>query len=390
MNYFEFVNRTKLIAGVDALDQLDFECEQYDISKAMIITDQTLVKIKTIDLVTKKLTIPYIIYSDIPVDSSTYVIENIVKNYKDNHCNGIIAVGGGSVIDSAKGAFLMISQKTNHFEDIVGFEILKKVDEIPFFVIPTTSGTGSEATAVAVISNPDKNIKMEIISEHMQPHVALIDSHMTLSLPLKTTASTAVDALTHAIEAYSCSGKNPISDIYATSAIQMIFNNINKVISNPKDKQGRLALAVASYNAGCAFSNSMVGVVHGIGHALGAVCHIPHGDAMSMLLVPCMKFNLDVCHDLYGELLLYVGGSDLYASTPKDKRAIKTIECIETLQHELHNQTHLPISLLDIDNLNESMDMIVEKAMNDGAMIVNAKNVTKQDILDILGGHYGY
>ncbi|MCD7809504.1 MAG: iron-containing alcohol dehydrogenase, partial [Erysipelotrichaceae bacterium] len=329
-------------------------------------------------------------YSNIPVDSSTYVIEDIVKTYKENHCDGIIAVGGGSVIDSAKGAFLMISQKAKHFEDIVGFEILKKVEEIPFFVIPTTSGTGSEATAVAVISNPNKNIKMEIISEHMQPHMALIDSHMTLSLPLKTTASTAVDALTHAIEAYSCSGKNPISDIYATSAIQMIFNNINKVISNPKDKQGRLALAVASYNAGCAFSNSMVGVVHGIGHALGAVCHIPHGDAMSMLLVPCMKFNLDECKDLYGELLLYVGGSDLYASTPLDKRAIKTIECIETLQHELHNQTNLPISLLDIDNLNEFIDLIVEKAMNDGAMIVNAKNVTKQDILDILGGYYGY
>ncbi|MCD8028882.1 MAG: iron-containing alcohol dehydrogenase [Erysipelotrichaceae bacterium] len=131
MNYFEFVNRTKLIAGVDVLDQLDFECEQYGISKAMLITDQTLVKIKTIDLVTKKLTIPYIIYSDIPVDSSTYVIEDIVKTYKENDCNGIIAVGGGSVIDSAKGAFLMISQRTSHFEDIVGFEILKKVDEIP-------------------------------------------------------------------------------------------------------------------------------------------------------------------------------------------------------------------------------------------------------------------
>ncbi len=390
MNYFEFVNRTKLIAGVNALDQLDFECEQYNISKAMIITDQTLVKIKTVDLVTKKLTIPYVIYSDIPVDSSTYVIEDIVNAYKEEHCDGIIAVGGGSVIDSAKGAFLMISQNTSHFEDIVGFEILKKADEIHFFVVPTTSGTGSEATAVAVISNPDKNVKMEIISEHMQPHVALIDSHMTLSLPLKTTASTAVDALTHALEAYSCSGKNPISDIYAASAIKMIFENVNRVIANPKDKEGRLMLAVASYNAGCAFSNSMVGIVHGIGHALGAACHIAHGDAMSMLLIPCMRFNLDTCEDLYGELLLYVGGDELYASTPKDKRAIKTIECIETLLNELHNKTGLPISLLSIENLEESIDIVAEKAMNDGAMIVNRKNVRKQDVLDILGGKYGY
>lgn len=390
MKYFEFVNKTKLIAGKHALEQLNYQCQQYCMTYPLILTDEVLIEVSVYSQCIKHLSLPYITYSHIPVDSFIHIVQDIVNLYKDNNCNGIIAIGGGSVLDTAKGVYLMLSQEVSSFENIIGFENLKKGKDIPFFAIPTTSGTGSEATSVAVISNPDKGIKMEIISEFMQFDVAFIDPKTTLNLPLKTTASCAIDALTHAIEAYTCSGKNPVSDVYAITAIKLIVENIYQVIHDPKDKEARLALAVASYNAGCAFSNSMVGIVHGIGHALGAVCHIPHGDAMSMLLVPSMKFNKDQCKDLYGELLLYIGGSELYARTSKEKRADKTIECIETLLHQLHIITKLPISLLSIDDLKNYIDEIIEKAMNDGAMIVNEKYVDYQDVIDILGGYYGY
>lgn len=390
MNYFEFVNKTKIIAGINALEQLNFECQQYHMTYPLILTDQTLIKVKTVSTCLKYLSSPYLIYSNIPMDSSTDTVNEIVQLYKDNHCNGVIAIGGGSVLDTAKGVYLILSQNVNCFDDIVGFENLKKGLDIPFFAIPTTSGTGSEATSVAVISNHLKNVKMEIISQFMQFDIAFLDPHTTLTLPLKTTASCAIDALTHAIEAYSCSGKNPISDIYAANAIKMIIDNIDSVVNDPKDKIARNNLAIASYLAGCAFSNSMVGIVHGIGHALGAVCHIPHGEAMSMLLVPCLKFNKEMCQDIYGELLLYIGGSELYASTPKNKRADKMIECVETLLHGLNAKTKLPISLLEINDLKSHVDEIVEKSMNDGAMIVNQKYVDYQDVIDILGGNYGY
>lgn len=390
MNYFEFVNKTKVIAGVNALDQLSFECQQYNMSYPLILTDQTLVKVKAVSICLKQLSMSYLIYDDIPVDSSTDTVNEIVQLYKTNQCDGIIAIGGGSVLDTAKGVYLILSQNVNNFDDIVGFENLKKGIDIPFFAIPTTSGTGSEATSVAVISHHQKNIKMEIISEFMQFDIAFLDPRMTLTLPLKTTASCAIDALTHAIEAYSCSGKNPMSDIYAINAIKMIIENIHFVINDPKDKMARNNLAIASYLAGCAFSNSMVGIVHGIGHALGAVCHIPHGEAMSMLLVPCLKFNKDICKNAYSELLLYIGGCKLYASTPDDKKANIMIECIETLLHGLNAKTKLPVSLLEIDDLKSHLDEIVEKAMNDGAMIVNEKYVDYQDVMNILGGNYGY
>lgn len=388
--YFEFVNKTKVCAGKNALSQLEYECQQYHMKHPLILTDDVLYQLKYVDIVTKHLSLDYSLFTHIPVDSSIHTIEDITNYYLKEKCDGLIALGGGSVLDTAKGVYLMLSQECESIEDILGFEDLKLGQDVPFFAIPTTSGTGSEATCVAVVSHPEKQVKLEIISQHIQSHVAFLDPVLTQNLPLKTTASTGIDALTHAIEAYTCSQKNPISDAYAILAIQTISQNILKVVENPKDENIRLNLALASYEAGCAFSNSMVGIVHAIGHALGAVCHIAHGDAMSMLLVPCMRYNLEVNKDLYGDLLLYLGQKDLYSQTPKEQLGQKAIDYIASLLQTLHEKTNLPISLESIENLNEHIDEVIEKALNDGALIVNNKYANKQDIRNILEGHYGY
>lgn len=388
--YFEFVNKTKVCAGKNALSQLEYECQQYHMKHPLILTDDVLYQLKYVDIVTKHLSLDYSLFTHIPVDSSIHTIEDITNYYLKEKCDGLIALGGGSVLDTAKGVYLMLSQECESIEDILGFEDLKLGKDVPFFAIPTTSGTGSEATCVAVVSHPEKQVKLEIISQHIQSHVAFLDPVLTQNLPLKTTASTGIDALTHAIEAYTCSQKNPISDAYAILAIQTISQNILKVVENPKDENIRLNLALASYEAGCAFSNSMVGIVHAIGHALGAVCHIAHGDAMSMLLVPCMRYNLEVNKDLYGDLLLYLGQKDLYSQTPKEQLGQKAIDYIASLLQTLHEKTNLPISLESIENLNEHIDEVIEKALNDGALIVNNKYANKQDIRNILEGHYGY
>lgn len=388
--YFEFVNKTKVCAGKNALSQLEYECQQYHMKHPLILTDDVLYQLKYVDIVTKHLSLDYSLFTHIPVDSSIHTIEDITNYYLKEKCDGLIALGGGSVLDTAKGVYLMLSQECESIEDILGFEDLKLGKDVPFFAIPTTSGTGSEATCVAVVSHPEKQVKLEIISQHIQSHVAFLDPVLTQNLPLKTTASTGIDALTHAIEAYTCSQKNPISDAYAILAIQTISQNILKVVENPKDENIRLNLALASYEAGCAFSNSMVGIVHAIGHALGAVCHIAHGDAMSMLLVPCMRYNLEVNKDLYGDLLLYLGQKDLYSQTPKEQLGQKAINYIASLLQTLHEKTNLPISLESIENLNEHIDEVIEKALNDGALIVNNKYANKKDIRNILEGHYGY
>lgn len=388
--YFEFVNRTKLCAGKQALSQIDYECEQYHIHHPLILTDHVLYQLKYVDILKRYLSLDYSLYTDIPVDSSIHVIEDIKSFYEKEKCDGLIALGGGSVLDTAKGVYLMLCQNCHSIEDILGFEDLKLEKEIPFFAIPTTSGTGSEATCVAVVSHPEKQVKLEIISQHIQSHVAFLDPVFTKNLPIKTTVSTAIDALTHAIEAYSCSQKNPMSDAYAILAIQSISQNILKVIDHPKDEEIRLHLAVASYQAGCAFSNSMVGIVHAIGHALGAVEHIAHGDAMSMLLIPCMRYNLNVNKDLYSDLLLFLGQKQLYSTTPINFQGEKAIDYIASLLETLHQKTDLPISLQSLSLSPKSIDDIAHKAFNDGALIVNNKYASRQDIIDILEGYYGY
>lgn len=387
--YFEFMNKTKLCAGDHALSQLQYECDQYHIHHPLILTDNILYQLKYVNYITKNLSISYSLYTDIPTDSSIYTVEDIYRFYQKENCDGIIALGGGSVLDTAKGVYLMLSQECESIDDILGFEAISKGKGIPFFAIPTTCGTGSEATCVAVIHHPKKNVKLEIISQCIQSDVAFIDPYFTVNLPLKVTTSTAIDALVHAIEAYTCSGKNIMSDIYASTAISLISHNILKVIEKPKDKDIRLNLALASYIAGGAFSNSMVGVIHAIGHALGAVCHIPHGEAMSMLLIPCMKFNLDKNTSLYGDLLLYLD-KDRYASIEKENLANETISYLSELLKILHKETKLPISLSEITSLKSHIDEIADKAFNDGALLVNEKYVNKKDIIDILGGKYGY
>ncbi|MEG0367729.1 MAG: iron-containing alcohol dehydrogenase, partial [Coprobacillus sp.] len=152
--YFEFVNKTKVCAGKNALDQLEYECLQYHIQKPLILTDDVLYELKYVDQITRHLSLDYALFTHIPVDSSIHVVKDIHDYYQKENCDGIIALGGGSVLDTAKGVYLLLSQETNHIEDIMGYEDIKKGKAIPFFTIPTTSGTGSEATCVAVISDP--------------------------------------------------------------------------------------------------------------------------------------------------------------------------------------------------------------------------------------------
>ena len=308
-NYYEFQNAAKILSGELAIENIPHELISLGAKKILILTDKTLEKIGTLQIVIDAISGKNIeiagVFSEIPTDSSIDVINEIVKRYKDLNCEGILALGGGSVIDTAKGTRMVLAQEKENIMDLAGCELISYGKHIPFVAIPTTSGTGSEVTLVAVILNKLQNIKMEFISYYLVPDVAVLDPRMTLTLPKKITASTGIDALCHAIEAYTCLQKNPISDAYATSAIEIIRDNLIETVKNGNDKKLRLAMANASLMAGVAFSNSMVGVVHAIGHSVGAVSRVPHGDAMSILLPHCMKFNKDKLKDEYAKLLLY-------------------------------------------------------------------------------------
>ena len=386
--YYEFFCPVKVIAGNAALEHIPFELATLGAKRPMIITDkgvrgnQLLAPIEAAFESTDA--VIGCIFDDVPPDSSLDTVRQAAALYRENQCDAIIAVGGGSVIDTSKATNILVSEGGDDLLQYSGAHNLPKPLK-PFFVIPTTSGTGSEVTMVAVVSDKTKNVKMAFASYYLMPHAAILDPRMTLTLPPHLTAMTAMDALTHAVEAYTCMAANPISDAYATAAIKKICSNLFNVLDNPNDSQGRLELAQASTMAGIAFSNSMVGLVHSLGHALGAVAHLPHGLCMNLFLPYVLEYNKEVNGDKIADLLLPLAGADIYAQTPAHLRADKAITTIQAMRDRLFSLTKLPRTLQETGKVTESqLDEVAEKALNDGSIIYNPKEASFEDLRSIL------
>ena len=385
--YYEFLNSVKIMSGENALENLPHELKMMGAKKPIVLTDAILAKCGTLDKVQKAFKGFDIdvteTYTEIPPDSSIKVINEIAGIFKAKGCDSIIALGGGSVIDTAKGLRIVIEQGGNDIMDYMGLDSLPRKDRIAFAVIPTTSGTGSECTNVAVIANPDKNVKMEFISYDLLPDFAVLDPRMTETMPPKITANTGVDALVHAIEGYTCLQKNPLSQSYAFAAIRLITTFLPKAVLEGGNHEYRLAMSNAATMAGIAFSNSMVGLIHAIGHAIGGVAHVPHGIAMAILLPHVMKFNLETLKPAYAELLLPLAGAEIYATTPKEERAQKAIEFVTAFIKQFES-VGLPTKLSDAKVTEDQFDAIAQTAINDGAIVVNPIMATKEQVIEIL------
>jgi len=222
-------------------------------------------------------------------------------------------------------------------------------------------------------------------SPFLMPHAAVLDPRMTLGLPAQITAATAMDAMTHACEAFICLAKNPMSDAYAAAAVRAVSENLLKVLDRPGDEQGRLALAQGAAMAGIAFSNSMVGLVHALGHSVGATCHVHHGTCMSILLPAVLEYNLQASRDAIGELLLPLAGAEVYAATPAAQRADKTIEKLRWLKDEIHARCGLPRTLSETGKVEQSqLEQIAEMSLDDGSMIFNPVEVSREEALAVL------
>ncbi len=384
MNYFEFYNPVKICAGNDAICHLEFELSCLKIKKPLILTGSTLVKTGVINKIIKTAKIKdYILVSDIPADSGVKLVNNILNTLIENKCDGIIAIGGGSVIDTSKGVKMSFC-RTDNLKEIMGLESISKNVDLPLIVLPTTAGTGSEVTNVAVIRDEQSDLKMEFITPFLMPNVAILDPSLTTTLPAKTTASTGMDALTHAIEGYSCLQKNPMSDAYAITAIKLIFENLEIACKEPNNLTARTNMLIASTLAGLCFGNSMVGGVHAIGHALGSVCHISHGDAMTILLPHVMEFNKDVLCKEYSDLASIIFASQCAQMSMSDK-CDYLIKKIYDLRNNLNLILGVPISLTQTNKYDKLNEKIVAKsALNDGAIILNPKTMDLNNVISIL------
>lgn len=389
--YFQFYNPVKILSGKKALENIPYELELLNARRPLIVTDKGVVQAGLIDVLTSALggsdlTIGAV-YDGTPPDSSSAVVNEAAALFKDTACDSLIAVGGGSVLDTAKGVNIVVSEDTTDLMKFIGADRLTKPMQ-PMIAVPTTAGTGSEVTLVAVIANEEKRFKMLFTSYLLLPRVAVLDPRMTLSLPPRITAATAMDALSHAVEAYSCLQKNPLSDAYAWAAIDLVRTYIVTAVTDGKNEEARMALANAALMAGCAFSNSMVGLVHGIGHAVGGISRVPHGVAMAILLPWCMEYNMEKCAPFYGELLLPLAGPDEYLKTAPDKRAGRSVTAIREMHSRLNKLTGMPVALKDCGVKRESLPDIARTALGDGALVFNPLESDYGEILGILRKAY--
>ncbi|MDO8267153.1 MAG: iron-containing alcohol dehydrogenase [Moraxellaceae bacterium] len=386
--YYEFFCPVKVIAGHKALEHMPFELHTLQAKRPLVITDKGVVAVGLLNHIHAAFDGAeaeiQAVFDDVPPDSSLQTVREAAAVYRHHNCDAIIAVGGGSVIDTSKAVNILVSEGGDDLLRFSGAHNLKRPLK-PLFVVPTTAGTGSETTMVAVISDKDKGVKIPFTSYFLMPTAAVLDPRMTLTLPPHITAMTAMDAMTHAVEAFTCLGANPISDAYATGAVRKISENLLKVMDNPADADGRLELAQASTMAGIAFSNAMVGMVHSLGHSVGAVCHLPHGLCMSLFLPYVLEYNKEVNGDRIGELLLPLAGADVYAATPKAQRADKAIEVIRQMRDALYERCKLPRTLLETGKVREDqLEQIADLAINDGSIIFNPKEADRAELLGVL------
>lgn len=387
MKTFEFSCPTKIICGKDALRKLPDEVRSMHMTHPMLITDSNLMKLGIAAHVIEPLTeavIPFEVFDDVPPDSSLSVVNEVAQLYRDRGCDGFIALGGGSVIDTTKGAAASISVGGEDFAHLQGSEILPN-DLPPFIAVPTTAGTGSEVTLVAVVADTDAHAKLSYTSYKLLPGCAILDPVLTLSLPPRLTVTTGIDALTHAVEAYTSIQKNPISDALATDAIRIIAENLDIACKNPGNEDARTNLALGSCLAGAAFSNAMVGIVHAIGHSIGGLAHMPHGQAMMILLPHCVRYNNDRGYHagLYGKLLPFLTpGAPVPADPLEADRAFEA--ALFDLNAHMHATYNVPITLSEAGVHDTALPAIAHQARYDGAALYNEQEITEEAALDIL------
>ncbi|MBI9075873.1 MAG: iron-containing alcohol dehydrogenase [Desulfatibacillum sp.] len=392
-SYYEYYNPVKVVAGNKAVDNLPYELEQLGAKRPLVVTDRGVVGAGLMQIVADAFlgqeAVLAAVYEDTPPDSSVEVVNEVARLYKKNKCDSIVGLGGGSAIDTAKAVNIVVTEEVDDLITLMGAEVLKK-ELKPFIAIPTTAGTGSEVTLVAVVADTKRGIKMPFTSYYLLPKVAILDPRMTLTMPPKITAATGMDAMTHAVEAYTCIQKNPLSDAHATAAIALIRDNILTAVKKGSDKAARFAMANASLLAGAAFSNAMVGVVHALAHGVGGVCHVPHGVGNTIFLPFGMEFNLDTVGDLYGELLLPLAGEDVYFNTPKKNRPARAVEAVRDLNRQLNKACGLPITLKQAGVPLDKLEDAANAAVNDGAVTYNPRGVDYEDALTIMKAAYDW
>ena len=366
--------------GRGAREVLAEEIKQRKFKKVLVVTDKTLFEIG----VTKKVTdvldnagIDYKVYSEVKPNPTVKNVLDGVDVCKDIKADVIVAVGGGSAIDTAKGIGIVV--KNPKRKDVVSLNGLSNTENksLPIIALPTTSGTAAEVTINYVITDEEKQVKMVCVDPHDIPVLAIVDSELMESMPKSIAASTGMDALTHAIEGYITAGHNTMADMFHMRAIELIFENLPAAV-NEKNPKAIENMALAQYIAGMGFSNVGLGIVHSMAHQLGAVYDTPHGIANAILLPTVMRFNGEVSWERFRDILVRIGRPDAAYLNKQD-----VINTFVWKISELSKEVGITQTVGQVGAKYEDIEMLSEKAMEDPCKPGNPREVTKEDFMEL-------
>lgn len=357
--------------------------------KALIISDGVMERLGYLEqcsqLIEEK-SIESVRYTGVSSEPTDHYVEEALALFKEEHCNLIISLGGGSCIDTAK-AVAVLATNDGYIGDYMGGAKLVTHAPIPHIAIPTTAGTGSEVTDVTVITNTSNEEKMMIKQPHFMPAVAIVDPMLSMSSPKKVTAATGVDALSHAVEAYLSKRAQPMTDTLALSAIELIVSNLKTAYDEPKDYAAREAMSIGSMYAGMAFSNASVCLVHGMSRPIGALFHVPHGESNAMLLPAVLEFSKEYCTERLATIgRLFSKETETFTT---DEAATFAVEQIKKLCLEL-NIPNLKTWGIDHEEFESAITKMATDALRSGSPNNNPRVPDQEEVEALYRVCYDY
>ena len=364
--------------GAGAISEVVTEAQKRAFKKILVVTDPDLIKFGVTDKVTKLLTeagIPFEVFSNVKANPTVACVKDGVEVFAKAGADSIVAVGGGSAMDTAKAIGIITNNP--EFVDVVSLEGVADTKKpcVPIIAVPTTAGTAAEVTINYVITDEEKKRKFVCVDPHDIPIVAVVDSDMMSSMPKGLTASTGMDALTHAIEGYTTLAAWELTDMMHLKAIEIIARSLRKAVEN--DPEGREGMALGQYVAGMGFSNVGLGVVHGMAHPLGAFYDTPHGIANAVLLPYVMEYNAPYT----GDKFKYIAEAMGVDTTGMDEDAYRkaAVDAVKQLSKDVG----IPEKLHEIGVKEEDLQALSESAFADVCTGGNPRPCTVESILEI-------
>lgn len=373
-----FLTPKTIVSGNNALDAASSQLSSFG-KKAFVVTDATMVKLGNADSLLKVLDkegIEYSVFPEVNFEPNDLIVKQGAEAYKASGCDFLIALGGGSPIDTAKAISILLAS------DAALSSYMGKIIDIErpgLVAIPTTAGTGSEATKFTIINDTETKVKMLLTGPCLIPDLAIIDPMFTISAPKSVTAHTGIDALCHALESYTSRKAQPLSDTFALSAIKRIFGNLRTCYNEGNNTEARIQMSLAALEAGISFNNSSVTIVHGMSRPMGALFHVPHGLSNAMLLKECMDFAVQGAYDRFADVSRYLGLSD----SNNDKEAAEVfLKELSSLLNDLHVPTMSEYGI-DKEEYFNNIDKMAHDAFASGSPSNTIRETSVEDMKEL-------